>query len=275
MSMLRTTFALSLLLVLGSPDSNAAECPVVPAVPTRTSGDLDFYDSWQHVDKPYLARYAVRSDEEPAFGVGFLDVSNAEKYYYDWARNIVLPLWAKPDDEAFFGWIHSGRVNPVHNATPYALTGAGLVETEYEFSNFIVHEALDGDWLRIKLKPGENGEVWTHRCHLEIGAAKLFYNGWESYLRERGDWLHFRSRVPHTLREEPNVSSPRITMIGLDHKLVLREIHGDWMRVTVEQPDRTCNGGSERGLRGSIHDGWVNWRDDEKGPWVWVYTRGC
>lgn len=275
MSRLRMTFALLLLLVLGSPDSEAAGCPVVPPVTARASGDMDFYTTWQHVDKPYLARYAVRSDEEPPFGVGYLDVLNADIYYYDWARNIVLPLWTKPDGQAFYGWIRSGRVYPVHNATPYALTGAGLVETGYEFSGFIVYEALDGGWLRIRLKPGENGDVWTHRCHLEIGAAKLAYNEWESFLRGHGDWLHFRSQVPHTLREEPDASSPRITMIGLDHKLVLREIHGDWMRVTVEQPDRTCNGGPERELRGSIHEGWVKWRDEENGPWVWVYTRGC
>lgn len=275
MSRLRMTFTLTLLFVLGSPDADAAECPMVPAVHTRTSGDMDLYNSWQHVDEPYLARYAVRGDEEPPFGVGYLSVSNANKYYYDWARHIVLPLWTEPDEEAFYGWIHSGHVYPVHNSTPYALTGAGLVETEYEFSSFIVYEALDASWLRIRLKPGEDGEAWTHGCHLEIGAAKLAYHGWESFLRKHSNWLHFRSRVPHTLREEPNVNSPRVTMIGLDHKLVLRDIRGDWMRVTVEQPDRTCNGGRERERMGSIHKGWVKWRDDKNGPWVWVYTRGC
>lgn len=268
-------FALSLLLVLGSPDSDAAECPGVPPVPARTSGDMAFHDSWQHVDEPYLARYAVESGEEPPFGVGYMTVSNADKYYYDWARNIVLPLWTEPDGDTFYGWIHSGRVYPVHDAPSYALTGAGLVETEYEFSSFIVHEVLSDSWLRIRLKAGDDGKAWTHRCHLEIGAAKLAYHGWESFLRKHGDWLHFRSRVPHTLREEPDVDSLRITMIGLDHKLVLHDIRGDWMRVTVEQPDQTCNGGREREHSGSIHKGWVKWHDEEQGPWVWVYTRGC
>lgn len=233
------TFALSLLLIAGSPDSDAAECPVVPPVPTRTSGDTESHNSWRDVDEPSLAGYAGGSDEEPSFSVGYLEISNADKYYYDWLRNIVLPLWTGSDEEAFDGWIRGGRVYPVHNATPYALTGAGLVETDYESSSFIVHEALDDGWLRIRLK-GEDGEVWTHRCHLQIGAAKLAYNGWESFLREHGDWLHFRSRVPHMLREEPDASSPRITTIGLDHKLVLREIHGDWMRVTVEQTACAC-----------------------------------
>lgn len=267
--------ALSVFIVFAPLTVGAMDCPKVPPVPTLTAEDLDFQRSWQGVAKPYLSRYAVGSDKEPAYGRGYLDVLNAGGYYYDWVRQVILPLWRAPDAGLFYGWIHSGRVNPDHDASPYALTGAGLVETEYEHSSFIVHEALDDGWLRIRLKPGKNGEAWTHRCHLEIGKAKLAYKGWESFLREHGDWLHFRSPVPHALREQPDVNSPRVTMIGLDHKLALLELQGDWMRVVVEQPDQTCSSMAGRELKRSIHKGWIKWRDDKKGPWVWVYTRGC
>lgn len=94
-------------------------------------------------------------------------------------------------------------------------------------------------------------------------------------MQDHADWLHFRSRVPHALRREPDESSPRITWIGLDHKLVLRELRGDWMRVGVEQPDLTCGGEPDKGTPVLRHEGWVKWRDDRLGPWVWVYTRGC
>jgi hypothetical protein len=64
-------------------------------------------------------------------------------------------------------------------------------------------------------------------------------------------------------------------MIGLDHKLIMVEVEGDWMRVKVEQPDLTCTGDSRSDLKPAMHEGWVKWRDEKKGPWVWVYTRGC
>ncbi len=129
--------------------------------------------------------------------------------------------------------IHHGRVCLDRKPSLYLLTGAGLLKTEYEHSNFIVYDTLDNGWLQIRLKPGRNGEAWTHQCHLGIGKAKLTYKKWQFFLKEHGAWLHFRSWVPHSLRE---------------------------------QPDRTCSSGPERELKGSIHEGWVKWRDEKKGP---------
>ena len=34
----------------------------------------------------------------------------------------------------------------------------------------------DGGWLRIRLKPGVDGEAWTHQCLLGIGQANLIDN---------------------------------------------------------------------------------------------------
>lgn len=275
MPRLRKLPVLLILIVFAPLALGAMDCPMLPPIPTPTAGDLDFQNSWQRVADPYMARDAVGSDEDPAFGRGYLDALGGDYYYYDWTSQMVIPLWNAPDELSFKGWIHSGRVYPDRDALPYALTGAGLVETEYEKSSFIVHEAFANGWLRIRLKPGKRGEAWTHQCHLGIGKAKLAYKTWESFLREHGDWLHFRSQVPHKLRERPGIDSPLVTVIGLDHKLKLLEVQGDWMRVVVEEPDQSCDRLAGQELEISSHEGWVKWRDDEKGPWVWAYTRGC
>ena len=254
---------------------SAQECPAMPQLPVASDQDLLFHNSWQGVADPYMARYTVGPGEEASYGSGYLKVINVDQYYYDWVRHVALPLWSQANDSSFIGWIHHGRVYIENETVPYAVTGAGLVETDYESSSFIVYETTVDGWLKIRLKPGEDGEVWTHQCHLELSDVKLEFTGWESFLREHGDWMHFRSQVPHNLREQPDVSSQRVTVIGLDHKLELLEIRGDWMRVIVEQPDTTCGELALREMGGITHQGWVKWRDDEMGPWVWVYTRGC
>jgi hypothetical protein len=265
----------SLLIVFISPCAIAMNCPPVPQVPTPSSEDLAFRSAWKVIAEPYSVDYTVKNYNEASYGIGYLRVININNHFYNWSRDITLPLWKAPDENSFYGWIHSGRVYPDDNTLPYALTGIGMVETEYEHNSFIVHATSGNGWLRIKLKPGKDAEVWTHQCHLRIGEVKLVYEEWESFLRKHGDWLHFRAQVPHSLREQPDVNSLRITKIGLDHKLVLLEINGDWMRIKVQQPDWTCAGQPEQEFKGSIHEGWVKWRDEKTGPWVWVYTRGC
>jgi hypothetical protein len=274
MQRVRKLLVLFVLLVLAPVAAGAMDCPKLPAIPIPAAEDLDFQNSWQGVAHPHMARDAVGTDEEPAYGYGYLDILD-ENYYYDWISQMVLPLWNAPDEASFEGWIHSGRVYSDGEDLPYALTGAGLVETEYERSSLIVHEALADGWFKIRLKPGKDGEAWTHQCHLGIGKARLTYKSWDSFLREHGDWLHFRSQVTHMLRERPGIESPLVTVIGLDHKLKLLEVQSDWMRVVVEEPDQTCDSLAGLEIEVSSHEGWVRWRDDEMGPWVWVYTRGC
>lgn len=265
------TIVLLLLGVFGSSVSHAAGCPPVPSEPTPTSADTEFYESWRHVDEPYRVNVGARDADEPALGVGYLEVTNVDIHHREWPRNIVLPVWEEPSEEAFYGWVHHGRMHPLDDSPPYPLTGAGLVETDYEQKSFIVYEALKDGWLRIRLTPGKDGVVWTHRCRLEMGDAKLAYKDWTSFLKEHSSRLYFRSEVSHTLRKAPGTDSERVALIGLDHNLVLHEIRGDWMRVSAEQPSTTC--GRER--ESTIHEGWVKWRDEEKGPWVWTSTRGC
>jgi len=278
----RPQFSMCLLLCLAfSYPVNAQICPELPTKASPDASDRAFIDAWQQVAQPYSARYAVADGAEPDYGIGYLalDFSNGDwAGYYDWLLTIQLPLWQEPDPGSFYGWAHSGQVHPIA-ADSYPISGVGLVETEYELSNLIVLEAVGTGWYRIRLGAADDEPdlaVWTHSCHLGLGEHAMEFRAWEQFLIEHGDWLHFREQVTHTLREGPDLASDRVTLIGLDHKLELQEIVGDWMRVKVEQPDLSCLGeprGSESET--TIHEGWVKWRDENIGPWTWVYTRGC
>ena len=265
------TFGAWLFAIL--PCQAQTQCPELPTIPKPSTEADATQKPGPVVDAPYHVMHAVDWQREPFLGVGHLPIERRDARYYDWPSWVVLPLWAAPNASAFAGWIYDGQV-ALAGASSVPLTGAGMVETDYEHSTLFVHATAPGGWLHIQWGAGAEDLAWTHRCHLELGEARLAYEPWEEFLRRHGDWMHFRSRVPHALREAPSVESPRVTWIGLDHKLILREISGDWMRVEVQQPDPTC-GSSDTAFAGATDTGWVKWRDPEMGPWVWIYTRGC
>lgn len=258
-----------LVLLYCSASAQAQECPPLPVdVPTDTPAT-----PWQGVaDPPTAVAWHGRYDDAP-FGIGHLRVENADDHFYDWPMALVLPLWASPGGP-FRGWLQGARVHTGDSSPPTPLTGAGLVETGYEHKTFIVSAADDRGWLRLRLGTGNDGTAWTHACHLRLGPVKLSYQPWESFLAEHGDWLHFRARVAHALRVEPDTGSRRLTWIGLDHELEMLEMRGDWMRVRVRQPAWTCVG-SDQPFPGRVDEGWVQWRDTTLGPWTWIYSRGC
>lgn len=247
-------------------------CPGLPAVSGFTIGDEARRASWQNVAAPYSVVQWFGGYDYAPLGIGHLRVEQASDHYYDWPRSIVLPFWLSPDG-ALGGWIRAGHVYPASDQVPWPLTGAGMVETDYEHQTLIVFEIKKG-WLRIKLKPGEGGDVWVHRCHLSHGTAHLVFQSWPDFIEEHGSWLHFRASVPHALRQGPSVSAARVTWIGTDHELTLLEMKGDWMRVRVRQPAWTCVGPGQE-FTGREDEGWIKWRDELTGPWVWIYSRGC
>lgn len=269
------SFKTALLLVLSILPGNtfADRCPALPDMPGQMHGD----GRARSVAPPYSARDAAGNFGDMALGIGYLHLDEAEDpdgtLYYDWPVHVIAPFWSAPEEISFAGWLGNGQVYPHDNSQPLALSGAGLVETDYEQSSFIVWEQR-GDWLRVRLLP-DWPDVWLHSCHLRIGAAKLRQDMWDTFVRQHGDWLHFRADVPHNLRAAPAATSDRVTVIGPDHKLVLMELDGDWMRVKVEQPDLTCSALSDDAGKAAEHEGWIQWRDESKGPWVWTYTRGC
>ncbi len=263
---------LTLILTLVAIPTIATNCPTLPEQPLITEQETNFQAAWQWVSEPYSVYEYVGNRDQAPLGVGHLRVEYTSEGYYDWPRKIVLPVWDTPGG-SLLAWVRGGLVIPTDGAAPYPLTGAGMVETDYEQLTFIIIEQKD-EWLKLRLKSGVDGVGWVHRCHLGVGDISLAFQSWQELLKEKGDWLHFRSGVVHSLREEPTINSRRITSIGLDHKLKMLQIVGDWMQVEVTQPDWTCTG-PDQSFQGTTHKGWVKWRADQTGPWVWYYTRGC
>ena len=240
-----------------APPTRPAELQPHPALSTRT---LD----------PYSIRQTVTDYYNVPLGLGFLKpVEQGNDYYYDWMFEIELPAWYTPDTARPLGWLQQGMVYTETGVE--TLTGAGMVETAYEQTSFIIWET-QGDWLKISFNSGL--DAWTHRCHLKTAKLNLEPVTWQTFLRQHADWLHFRKPVPHMLRASASVDGELVTRIGLDHKIELIDIRGDWMEVEVEQPDLTCSGSEVEEKQVSKHHGWIKWRD-QRGPWVYVYTRGC
>ena len=265
------TVATTMLAILAAAAN--ATCPVFPPMPAKSVSEEAAVSAWRDVAAPYSVVHFTGGYDYAPFGVGHLKVDDASAHYYDWASKIVLPIWRQPRGVAS-AFVRSGMLWQYDMGLVVPLSGAGMVETEYEHQSLIVmHRTADG-WVQIRVLPAPEGVVWTHLCHLGLGAAKLAYEGWETYITEHGDWLHFRARVPHALRGEPAMAAPRLTWIGLDHELERLETRGEWLRVRVRQPAWTC-AGPDRLFDGRVDEGWVKWQDAVSGPWVWPFTRGC
>ena len=268
--MTKTLLFVALLFFV--PAVHASDCPPLPQVPEVTERELSFQAKWQWFAEPSsVYDWTGRRDSAP-LGIGHLKITPVGDAYYDWPKKIVLPLWKTPGGP-FWAWLRNGLVVPADGSGDFPLSGAGTVETDYEQQTFIISEKRD-DWLKLRAKPGDEGEGWTHQSCLDDGSVGLEYQSWVDLIREKGDWLHFRAAVPHSLREGPGTAHPRVTWIGLNHELQLLEIKGDWMRVKVRQPAWHCVGPDQE-FKGTEHTGWVKWRDNKIGPWLWYYTRGC
>lgn len=261
------TLVLVVVFVAAAGRASDDDCPRPPALVDRDDVTRELDPS--RTLNPYSIYQTVTNYYDAPLGIGHLKVGDSTKanHYYDWMFEIDLPLWSQPDAARPLGWLVAGRLHINGSAAP--LTGAGMVEVDYEHTNLIVWETAN-DWLKLKLN--DKTAAWIPRCHLKSRSVGLEFQSWQTFFRSRPEWLHFRKPVPHRLRTSPDSDSERLTTIGLDHKLSLLEIQGDWMRVSVEQPDTTC--GAETNTPTTRHEGWVKWRDDT-GPWVYVYTRGC
>lgn len=259
---------MSLLLVFVCElEAAGSPCPTPASRPDVTQSALP---KQPRTLEPYSITQTVAHYYDAPLGLGFLEViEEKNQHYYDWMFELELPVWHTPDAGRGLGWLLQGQVYSETGAA--TLTGAGMVETEYEHTSFIVWETKE-DWLKLRLT--NDMYAWTHRCHLDTAKFRLEVVPWQTFFRRHADWLHFRKPVPHILRTSPGIESERVTTIGLDHKLVLLDIRGDWMEIEVEQPDLTCRGPDRNEGRSIQHRGWVKWRG-QRGPWVYVYTRGC
>ncbi|MEJ2132670.1 MAG: hypothetical protein P8Y95_13880, partial [Gammaproteobacteria bacterium] len=118
--------------------------------------------------------YEWRGDRgEAPLGIGHLAVADATDHYYDWPSEVRLPLWRSPGGD-FYGWVANGTIQRGGgDVTP--LSGAGMVETDYEHQTFVVWRVRKDGWLRVRVSPGGDGAAWTHECHLSSGPVTLAY----------------------------------------------------------------------------------------------------
>lgn len=270
---MRLSILLCFLSVFVIVSANASTCPQIKEVPIPSQADHDYQDTWKGVATPYSVNDWMGGYDFAPLGVGHLRVLDPDQHYYDWAKKIVLPLWDDIDG-IFYGWLHSGLVQPVADILAEPLTGAGMVETEYKHLNLTVQEETSDGWIRLQLLPGKDGSKWTHQCYLQLGTAKLEFQLWESFITQKGSWLHFRTHSEHLLRSEPGPNAHLITKIALDHELSLLAIKDEWMRVEVKQPGWACKGSDEE-FKGRKDTGWIRWKDAVIGPLVWIYPGGC
>ena len=213
-------------------------------------------------------------------GVGHLrPADEAPNAGHDWLANTLLPLYRGPDGP-HWGWLAHGWLLSNDGSTrPFP--SDCLVETSYESSSMILTEWRDDGWFRIAgEKPcvGESGgeeALWSHRSLLDLGEHELTAQLWpDFFFLDEVSPLSFRQpEIPHALRSGPSADTERITWIGAAHSMEPLQVAGDWMRVRVTQPSNYCI--SPEDWEGVEHEGWVRWRDQEKGPWVFIWSRGC
>ena len=253
----------------------AGSAPVACANPTHEALRLPpFVPDSAPSDGPY-GRLVPHNTGLP-LGLGFLR-SFTEEHYWEWHRHVRLPLFREPGQDIPFGWIADGWLIDLGDETVRPFGTAGLVETEYESSSLIVYETRPDGWVHFRYLPEENGTAWTHECFFDLTDASVSLTTWEERLtNDQISPLFFRNEVPHAVRAQPQLDSERLRWLPATtdaYHLEPLEVQGDWMRVRVVQPSDYCSGPG--GPLTRRFDGWVRWRDDNIGPWLWYYTRGC
>lgn len=264
----------------------AAQEPVCPDVGAGPPAGVVAPDS---SERSSAYRQWANGVQRADMGTGYLDVEDPATAgppgSYDWLPRVTLPLWFRPSDDEVGVWIHRGRWLPVGAPDDrIALTYRGMVETEYESARMIVTEARGDGWLEVWVDVGPVGIrgaatwglMWTHRCRLDLGEIELTYVPWsEVFLGPDAPPLSFRDDARHALRETAGEGAPPMTWLEPDDEVELLEIAGDWARVRATRPGVYLTGCLGETWNGETWEGWIRWRDEERGTWLWYPTRGC
>ncbi len=211
-------------------------------------------------------------------GLGHLRPADGEPNAagHEWLRTQLLPLYRSPAGP-HWGWLANGWLLST-DGSKRPFPAACLLETSYEASSITLSALRDDGWFRLAVDPPCNTgdeSFWSHRTLLAFGEHKLTAESWRDFFfRDDTSPLWFRqTEVPHALRAGPGSDTERITWIGSHHSITPLEVQGDWMRIGVFQPANYCV--DEEDWRGQSHEGWVRWRDPVKGPWLYIWSRGC
>ncbi len=222
---------------------------------------------------------AAHGSEDRTVGVGYLDLAAGP---WDWLAAATVPFYARPGQAEPIAWLRRGWWVTGGGEPPRPLTYRGMVWTEYEESNFIVTAARADGWIELWVDIGpipraaSHGLVWTHRCLLDLDEAVLSLMLWEDvFLGSGAPPLSFRDEARHALRAGPGTEHARLDWIEGDDEVELLEIQGDWARARVSKPGRFYIGCMGETWAGREREGWIRWRDPERGSWLWYPTRGC
>lgn len=256
-----------LTIGLGQPQSGATaiKCSDMSVPPAPAAGAVDS-DAGIPVE-------LTRWENDVSLGVGHIRPAG-DMRWWPTDRTWGFPIFDAPGGDAV-GWRISGRI--INPDSSRVVGESGLIETAYELATFLVLEERSDGWLRVRVSAPrgvDDGLGWVHVCHLSLTDTPMMFERWEQkLLSDSISPLFFRAAVPHVLRAEPSSSSARLGIVAGDHHLEPLEIRGDWMRARVVQPSTYC--APPDGSRPVATEGWVRWRSDDRGPWVWYYTRGC
>ncbi len=193
----------------------------------------------------------------------------------NWRLTTTLPLFSEPGDTPF-AWIHKGWIIDTASGKSVPFSAEGLIGIALQSPGFIVYELRDNGWMRIRYSRAQNGVAWTHRCLTSFGKPGLVYKSWATHLQSKKGPLYFRSRVRHALRAEPSITSNRILWVPAyqeNYHFTVVAIKGDWMQIQLSIPSNRC--AAKKHLEVKKYEGWVKWRDDETGSWVWYPLQNC
>ncbi len=230
-------------------------------------------------EAPPAAEYEPLRGFDPTvdLGIGHLQAALAPESPadIDWLRRVELPVYVEPGGVPM-GWIADGWWLAHGYAPAEPLATGSMVETGYEVASWIVEEAREAGWVRFRFAPGPDGSGWASTCHLSASDPPIVYESWEArFAQESAGPLFFRTRERHALRAGPGTGYRRSFWLPGYEATELHplEIRGDWMRVRATSPPLYC--ADPPPTRGIAEEGWIRWRDDGQGPWVWWFTRGC
>ncbi len=207
-------------------------------------------------------------------GIGHLYPKRAGGYK-NWQLATTLPLFSEPGDTPF-AWIHKGWITNAASGKSVPFNAEGMIAIAPLSPAFIVYQLRKDGWMRIRYSREREGIAWTHRCLTSFGRPALAFQSWADYLRSKKGPLFFRSRVRHALRTEPSITSNRILWIPAyqeNYHFRIISIKDDWMQIRLSVPSNRCK--SRKHLDVKHYEGWVKWRDQETGPWVWHPVRDC
>jgi hypothetical protein len=134
---------------------------------------------------------------------------------------------------------------------------------ENGFVKILLHSTGRGLWLSEK----------------ELSLLRYGYTGWMDFLIARKDYYHPVAEAGLNLREKPQTSAKKLTLLRGDHyEIVLTgNSEGLWAEAEVKKyVQRPCSQADRKSLKATEeYKGWLKLTDDSGYPNVWFYTYKC